>query len=301
MRCEHRQLPVEPEDRRRDHRDPEPDRGVVQQVARGEVVDAVDDHVVALDDLHDVGGVEAGVVLDDLDVGVQRVDRLLGGVDLRDTDAVVGVDDLALEVGEVDLVVVDDPEGPHAGRREVERRWRSEPAGSEQEDLRVKQLQLTLDADLGKEHVARVPLLLLGGERLRRLHLEAAVLPQRDAPVHRGDVLVAQELLERVRRERRPLTRLAVEDDGLLLVARPALDPRLEVAPRDVDRARQVRLLELVLLTHVDHEWDAPVPVRARDRVVHLAGIDLANLLTYLSDQLRTGWHLFMLLRASSA
>ena len=35
-------------------------------------------------------------------------------------DAVGGVDDLALQVGEVDDIEVDDAEGAHAGRGEVE-------------------------------------------------------------------------------------------------------------------------------------------------------------------------------------
>ena len=87
---------------------------------------------------------------------------LLGRVDLRDADAVGGVDDLALEVREVDHVVVDDAERADAGRREVERGRRAEAAGAEQEDLRVEQLLLALDADLGEQEVARVALALLG-------------------------------------------------------------------------------------------------------------------------------------------
>jgi hypothetical protein len=55
------------------------------------------------------------------------------------------VDDLALEVGDVDDVVVDDAERPHAGRGEVERGRRAEAAGAEQQDLRVEQLLLALD------------------------------------------------------------------------------------------------------------------------------------------------------------
>ena len=126
------------------------------------------------------------VVLDDVHVGVQRVDRLLGGVDLRHADAVGRVDHLALQVGEVDDVVVDDPERADAGGREVQRGRRAEPAGAEQQHLRVEQLLLALGADLGDQHVARVALALLGGERARDLDLVAAVLPQRDPAGHRA-------------------------------------------------------------------------------------------------------------------
>jgi hypothetical protein len=49
-------------------------------------------------------------VLDDVDVGVELPDRRLGGVDLRLPDPRRRVDDLALEVREVDRVVVDEAE-----------------------------------------------------------------------------------------------------------------------------------------------------------------------------------------------
>ena len=96
------------------------------------------------------------------DVGVERLDLLLGGVDLRHADAVGRVDDLALEVGDVDHVVVDDAERPDAGGGEVERGRRAEAAGAEQQHLGVEQLLLALDADLGEQEVARVALALLG-------------------------------------------------------------------------------------------------------------------------------------------
>ena len=96
--------------------------GVVEQVARREVVGAVDDHVVALDDVEDVVGRQPGVVGDDVDVGVERHERLLRRVDLAVADPVEVVQDLALQVGRVDLVHVDDADRADAGGGEVERR-----------------------------------------------------------------------------------------------------------------------------------------------------------------------------------
>ena len=250
---EDRQLALEAEDRRRDDRGLEPHARVVQQVARREVVEAVDDHVVPLDDLHDVVGAEPDGVLLDLHVRVDLVDRDLGGVDLRHADAVVRVRDLALQVREVDHVVVDDPERADARGGEVERRRRAEPARAEQEHLGVEQLHLPLEPDLGDQQVARVALALLGGERARNVDVVAAVLPERDAAAHRRDVLVAEQLLKRVGGERRAAARGAVEDHALrAVVADGALDARLQMAARHVDGARQMRLLELVLLAHVD-------------------------------------------------
>ena len=77
------------------------------------------------------------------------------------------MDDLALQVGDVDDVVVDDAERADAGGGEVERGRRAQAAGAEQQDLGVEQLPLALDADLGQQEVARVALALLGGERAR--------------------------------------------------------------------------------------------------------------------------------------
>ncbi len=73
-------------------------RGVVEQVAAGEVVGTVDDHVVSLEDLHDVVGAEAHVVGDDAHIGVEGCEGLLGRIHLAVTDALLVVEDLALQV-----------------------------------------------------------------------------------------------------------------------------------------------------------------------------------------------------------
>ena len=71
------------------------------------------------------------------------------------------MDDLALQVGDVDDVEVDDADGAHAGRREVEHRRRAEAAGADEEHAGVQQPGLAVRADLRDEQVARVALLLL--------------------------------------------------------------------------------------------------------------------------------------------
>ena len=83
-------------------------------------------------------------------------------LDLGDPDPVRRVDDLALEVGQVDDVEVDDADRPHARRREVERGRRAEPARADQQHLGGQQLRLARGADLGDQQVAAVALALLG-------------------------------------------------------------------------------------------------------------------------------------------
>ena len=147
-----------------DDRDLVPDGGVVQQVARREVVGAVDDHVPAVgEDPVDVLGGEPLLVGLHGHVGVERLERPLRRLGLGLAEPVGRVDDLALEVRRVDGVVVDDPERADAGGGEVERRRRAEPAGADQEDARVEQLQLALLADLRDQQVAAVAAALLVG------------------------------------------------------------------------------------------------------------------------------------------
>ena len=84
--------------------------------------------------------------------------------DLLLAHAVGGVDDLALEVREVDDVEVDDADRPDARGGEVERRRATQPAGADQQHLRLEQLRLALRADLGDQQVPAVALLLLVGQ-----------------------------------------------------------------------------------------------------------------------------------------
>ena len=53
------------------------------------------------------------------------------------------------------------PMVPDAGRGEVQQAGRAEAAGADEQDLRLEQLRLALDADLRDQQVAAVALLLL--------------------------------------------------------------------------------------------------------------------------------------------
>ena len=187
----------------------------------------------------------------DLDVGIQTLERALRRVDLRRAERVERVDDLALQVRLVDDVRVDDAEPADARRREVERRRRAEAARADQQHAAVEQLQLSFLTDLRNQDVARVARAPLGRERARQLDLVAVPLPVGEPAVQRADVLVA-ELEQRLRRERRAVAGGAVDDDRRGLVGHDALDPRLEMAARDVHGAGDVAFLPLVALTHVD-------------------------------------------------
>ena len=96
--AEHRRLALEAEDRAVGVRDAEQHAGVVHQVARREVVGAVEDDVVALEDLERVLRRERLAVGQDVDLRVDRVDLGLRRFQLRAADVGRRVDDLALQV-----------------------------------------------------------------------------------------------------------------------------------------------------------------------------------------------------------
>src|SRR5260370_42089065 len=110
--------------------------GVVGEVGRGEVVGAVDDDVVRLEDAHRRLRVEVLVDRHDLDVRVEVAKGVRRRLDLQATDVVSTVQELALEGGGVYAVEVHDPELPHPGRGQVHAGGRCEAAGAQARDAR---------------------------------------------------------------------------------------------------------------------------------------------------------------------
>ena len=194
-----------------------------------------------------------------------------GGLRLADPLGVV--DHLALQVGGVDDVVVDEAERADPGGGEVERGRRAEAAGADQQHLRVQHLQLALDPDLGKQGVARVAVALLGGHPLGGDHRQPLLLPGEDAAGHRGDVLVA-ERLQLLGRLVGAVAAAAVEDRAGRLVGRGGGDLVAEQPRRDQLAALEVGLLVLVGLAGVDQD-----DVAALDLLGGLEGLDLLDLL----------------------
>src|SRR6476619_6009832 len=84
-------------------------------------------------------------------------------------DSIVGVEDLALQVRQVDHVEVDDADRADAGGREVERRRGAETAGADEQRLRAEEPGLAGRADLGDQEMAAVALLLLRRQDDRRV------------------------------------------------------------------------------------------------------------------------------------
>ena len=169
-RPEHRRLAVEAVDRAPHVGDAQEVRRVVDQVAGREVVGAVDDEVVALEDPEDVVVVEPLRVHHDLDQRVDLGDRLLRRLRLRPADVGLAVDDLALQVRLVDLVELDDADRPDACRGEVHQRRAAEAAGTDHQHLGVLEPLLPGHPDVGDDQVPAVAPHLVDGELGGRLH-----------------------------------------------------------------------------------------------------------------------------------
>jgi hypothetical protein len=169
-RREHRHLPLEPVDAAVDVGRAEGDAGVVDGIAGGEVVGAVDHEGVVGGEGAGVGRGEPRPVARDPDVRVEVGEPVGGGIDLVAPDCRGAVKKLPVEVGGVDVVVVDQAEGADARRRQVEGDRGAEPAGADDEHAGVAEAALPRVADVGKDELPGVAGALVGGERGRGGH-----------------------------------------------------------------------------------------------------------------------------------
>src|SRR5713226_2266485 len=165
---EGRELPLEGRQRRSDQGAPLGEADIVEEITRRKIVAAVSDEVVALDQRGRVRLVEALRMRLDPHLGIDGGDRGARALDLGGAYARGRMNDLALQVREVDRVVIDDAERADAGGGEVEQHRRAQPAGADDEHARGHELGLPLLADFVEDEVAGVALELLLGER----HLE---------------------------------------------------------------------------------------------------------------------------------
>src|ERR687892_659883 len=154
---EHAGLPLPLVDRAVHQRLPEHLAGVVDQVPHRKIVGAVDDHVVWLEHLEGVLARQQDAVRDHVDVRVEIVEPVTGRLDLGPADVVGIVKQLALEVRQLHLVEVHEPDGAHAGGGQVHRRRRAEPTGPDHQHAGLFQPALAVAPDPREDDVAGGP------------------------------------------------------------------------------------------------------------------------------------------------
>src|SRR6185369_14420510 len=130
--------------------------GIVGQVARREIVRSINNDVVVLDDLDRVFAREARVMKDDVDPGVDAVDGFLRRLRFGPADVGVGVKDLALEIGVIDGIKINNAEFANAGGCQIHGDGRAEAARPDAEDARGTDLLLAGQTDFRKDQVPRV-------------------------------------------------------------------------------------------------------------------------------------------------
>ena len=100
-------------------------------------------------------------------VRIERVDHLRGAVDLAPSDVARGVDDLALQIGQRDDIVIDHAQRADAGGRQIHQDRRAEAAGADHQHGRLLQRGLAGAADFAQYDMAGVALELVGRQHGR--------------------------------------------------------------------------------------------------------------------------------------
>src|SRR6266550_1074617 len=166
--AKNRCLPLEPIHAAVDVWNPEQHRGVVDQVAGREIIGAVDYQVIATGHLERIcGGKSSGVWLD-MNVRIDVAQAIDGGVELGTTYSRRPVQNLAMQVGQIDRIEIDQADRPNSRGCEIQRDRRAKAAGANKQRARVLERTLAFLANLRQENVPTVPHQLFASQ-LRRV------------------------------------------------------------------------------------------------------------------------------------
>src|SRR6266481_470953 len=154
--AENRRLPFKSENRTVHVRLFQQNTCVVDEIARGEIVGAVYDDIEVLEELERVGAGQLRLERLDLNVRIEIREARAGGFALRFADVAGAKRNLALEVGEVDDIKVNQPEFADARSGEIKTKWSAQPARADEQHLGILQLELPVHADLRHDEVAAV-------------------------------------------------------------------------------------------------------------------------------------------------
>src|SRR4030095_10363 len=100
------------------------------------------------------------------------------------TDVLRSVKNLPLKIGKIDIIEIDNPDGPNAGGCQIKRGRRSESSGADAQDARSFESTLPFGCNLGHDEMTRVALQFVNVQ----LHRTAALVIN-DAPIHVKTVL----------------------------------------------------------------------------------------------------------------
>ena len=110
--------------------------GAVDGVAGGEIVGAVEHDIGAGDQSVERFAGQALLQRDDPDFRIDGAQRQSARFSLAHAHPCLGVEDLALQVGEIDRIVVNQGDFSNAGRGQIERRRRTQAASADDQCVR---------------------------------------------------------------------------------------------------------------------------------------------------------------------
>ena len=156
MRADRRQRAVECAERGGDQRLLRKVTGIRDEIARGEIVGAVGDDVVARNQVERVARIDPRHVRLDGDMRIEPRDGRFGAIDLALADIVRAEDHLPLQIGQRHGIVVDDADRANAGGGEIHQHRRPEPAGADDQNPRSLEPGLAGPAHVAQDDVAGV-------------------------------------------------------------------------------------------------------------------------------------------------
>ena len=130
--------------------------GTVDGVAGGEIIGTVENDIGTGDQGAERFAGQALLQRDDIDFRIDGAQRLAARLGLGHADPCLGVDDLSLQVGEVDRVVVNQRDLSDAGRGKIKRRRRTQTTSTDDQCVRGQNIRLTFDAEFVEQDVTAV-------------------------------------------------------------------------------------------------------------------------------------------------
>ena len=130
------------------------DAGIVDEELDGKIIRTVNNKVVFLDDIESIGCLQKLSMCFYLYMRVDGIDRFLRRFNLPLVHIGSRVDDLALQVAEVNHVVIYNADGANAGRRQVHGNRGTQSACTNDEYFAFAYLLLTFHTDILQKNVA---------------------------------------------------------------------------------------------------------------------------------------------------
>ncbi len=132
------------------------------QIARGEIVRTVGNHVIILDQFERVLRVEPEAVLLDGDMRIKPADCGRRTFHLGRAELGRAVDHLTLQIRKRHHIVVDHSKGSDAGRGQIEQRRRAQAAGTHHQHASAAERGLSRSAHLAQHDMAGVAFKFFG-------------------------------------------------------------------------------------------------------------------------------------------